>query len=45
MKHQYGVKIYEKLKNKRIICSGTLWKTADKFSELARGIWEEINLI
>ena len=45
MKHQYGVKIYEKLKDERIICSGTIWGTPDKFLELARSIWEEINLI
>ena len=42
MKNQYGKKIYEKLKNKTIICSGTIWGTVDKFLELAKYLWKEI---
>lgn len=34
--------MYEELKNKTIICSGTIWGTADKFLELAKYIWKEI---
>ena len=42
MTNQYGKEIYEKLKNKTIICSGTIWGTVDKFLELAKYIWKEI---
>ena len=42
MKTQYGKEIYERLKNKTIICSGTIWGTSDKFLELAKSIWKEI---
>ena len=44
MKNQYGNIIYEELKNKRIICSGTIWGTIDKFYELVKNIWEQIEL-
>ena len=42
MKAQYGDKIYEILKNEKIICSGTIWGTVDRFYELVQNIWEEI---
>ena len=42
LKEQYGEEIYEELKNKTIICSGTIWGTVDKFLELAKSIWKEI---
>lgn len=42
MKNQYGKEIYEELKNKTIICSGTIWGTVDKFLDLAKNIWKEI---
>jgi len=42
MKNQYGIEIYEELKNKTIICSGTIWGTVDKFFELVKNIWKEI---
>ena len=42
MKNQYGEKIYNELKNKQIICSGTIWGTVDKFYELVKNIWEQI---
>ena len=42
MKHQYGEEMYEELKNKTIICSGTIWGTVDKFYELSKYIWAEI---
>ena len=42
IKGQYGNEIYEELKNKTIICSGTIWGTVDKFLELAKFIWKEI---
>ena len=42
MKNQYGKEIFEELKNKTIICSGTIWGTVDKFLELAKNIWKEV---
>ena len=42
LKNQFGEKIYEELKNKQIICSGTIWGTVDKFYELVKNIWKEI---
>ena len=33
MKNQYDKEIYEELKNRFIICSGTIWGTVDKFLE------------
>jgi len=44
MKNQYGIQIYEEIKNERAICSGTIWGTADKFYELTKKIWKEIEL-
>jgi hypothetical protein len=38
MKNQYGKEIFEELKNKTIICSGTIWGTVDKFLELTKNI-------
>ena len=34
--------IYEELKNRTTICSGTIWGTVDKFLELAKNIWKEV---
>ena len=42
IKGQYGNEMYEELKNKTIICSGTIWGTVDKFLELSKFIWKEI---
>jgi hypothetical protein len=42
IKGQYGNEIYEELKNKTIICSGTIWGTVDIFLEMAKFIWKEI---
>jgi hypothetical protein len=42
MQNQYCKEIYEELKNKSIICSGTIWGTVDKFLELAKNIWIEV---
>jgi len=42
MKNQYGEKIYDELKNRQIICSGTIWGTVDKFYELVKNIWIQI---
>ena len=41
----YGLTIYEKIKNERIICSGTVWGTTDKFYEFSKMMWRpfEIN--
>ena len=39
---QYSTEMYEELKNKTMICSGTIWGTVDKFLELAKFIWKEI---
>ena len=44
MKNQYGEKIYEEVKHEKIICSGTIWGTIDKFYELVGYIWKEIEL-
>ena len=44
IKNQYGDKIYEKIKNEKIICSGVIWGTVDKFYELVKNIWEQIEL-
>ena len=44
MKNQYGKKIYEEIKNERIICSGTILGTIDKFYEFVVYIWEQILL-
>lgn len=45
MKGQYGKQIYEELKDKRIICSGTIWGTSKKFYELIKNIWDEIKTL
>ena len=44
MKAQYGEKIYEEIKGKKIICSGTIWGTIDKFYEFTKNIWNQILL-
>ena len=44
MKNQYGDKIYEQIKNEKIICSGVIWGTVDKFYEFVKNIWEQIEL-
>jgi len=36
----FGEDIYENIKNERIICSGTIWGTADKFYEFSKKMWE-----
>ena len=36
----FGVDIHEKIKNERIICTGTVWGTADKFYEFSKRMWE-----
>ena len=35
-------KYLKSLKIKKIICSGTIWGTVDKFFELAKTIWKEV---
>lgn len=42
IKGQYGNVIYEELKNKTIICSGTIWGTVDNFFKMVKFIWKEI---
>lgn len=44
MKNQYGEKIFEELKNEKIICSGTIFGTAAEFYLLVKNIWEQILL-
>ena len=38
----YGLDIYESIKNQKIICSGTVWGTSDKFREFSRIMWEKL---
>jgi hypothetical protein len=38
----YGLDLYESIKNEKIICSGTVWGTEDKFREFSKLMWEEI---
>lgn len=39
----YGQKLYETIKNERIICVGTIWGTPDKFCEFCEIMWEKLN--
>jgi len=39
----YGKKIYENIKNERIICVGTIWGTTDKFYEFSKIMWEKLS--
>ena len=36
----FGEDVYEAIKNERIICSGTVWGTPDKFGEYSKAVWE-----
>ena len=36
----YGFNFYNSIKNKRIICVGTIWGTPDKFKEFSKIMWE-----
>ena len=36
----YGQDIYDKIKNQRIICAGTVWGTIDKLIEFSKVMWE-----
>ena len=38
----YGLELYETIKNKKIICSGTVWGTVEKFREFSRIMWEKL---
>ena len=38
----FGQDLYKKVENERIICSGTIWGTADKFLQLTSLIWERV---
>lgn len=39
----YGKKIYNTIKNKRIICVGTIWGSAKKFCEFSRIMWKKLD--
>ena len=39
-KYAFGEDIYKEVENERVICSGTIWGTADKFFNLINQIWE-----
>lgn len=39
----YGNDTYEKIKNERIICCGSVWGTADKFYQLTYDMSQELN--
>ena len=38
----YGEDIYKSIENERIICVGTIWGTADKFSEFCKLMWDSL---
>ena len=40
--YAFGEDEYKKVENERIICSGTIWGTADKFLQLLIEIWEKV---
>ena len=40
--YAFGEDAYKKVENERIICSGTIWGTADKFLQLLNEIWEKV---
>ena len=42
--NSFGRDIYQKVKNERIICGGTVIGTADKFLLLANKIWDKVKL-
>lgn len=39
----YGEEKYNKIKNERIICMGTVWGTVDKLTEFCDKMWEVLN--
>lgn len=39
----YGKKLYNSIKDERIICAGTVWGTADKFYEFSKIMWEKLS--
>ena len=39
----YGKNLHKTIKNKRIICVGTIWGTPDKFLEFSRSMWEKLS--
>ena len=43
LENAYGINVVRFLKNKRIICVGTLWGTADKFIEASNMLWEKLS--
>lgn len=39
----YGKDLYNKIKNQRIICVGTIWGTIDKLIEFSKIMWEKLD--
>ena len=39
-KYAFGEVVYKQIENERVICSGTIWGTADKLFLLIKEIWE-----
>ena len=39
----YGKDLYKTISNERIICSGTIWGTPDKFGEFCKAMWENVS--
>lgn len=39
----YGVEKYNKIKDERIFCVGTVWGTVDKFYEFAKLMWDNLS--
>ena len=39
----YGKDLYNKIKNQRIICVGTVWGTIDKLIEFSKIMWEQLD--
>lgn len=40
--YAFGKEVFKKIKNKRMICAGTILGTVDKFIQFAYNIWEKV---
>ena len=43
LENAYGINVVRFLRNKRIVCAGTLWGTVDKFIEASNILWEKLS--
>ena len=42
--YSFGEEVYKRVEKKRILCSGTIWGTADKFLQLVNIMWEKVQI-